>query len=302
MTTAANEPLTTAFANHRDHLRAVAYRMLGTVTETEDVLQDAYLRVSTSDPTEIINPRAYLSQVVTRLCLDHLRSARVRREQYVGPWLPEPLVVESECAKPPEPEQLTALREDVSIALMLALERLSPLERAAFILHDIFDVEYPELALVLGREEAACRQLAARGRRRVRESRPRRAATQSAPPTPTALLTAFTIAARDGDIAKLERVLAEDVAVTADGGGRVTAATKVVRGRHNVVRLILGLMRHIDPRARLWPATVNGHPGLVLRQGDTITQTIAFEICDGQIAHIYTVRNPDKLRHLAVHP
>lgn len=280
------------FETHRSYLHAIAYRMLGSLSDTEDILQDAFLRLARVELSELRQPRAYLSQLVTRLCLDHLRSARVRREHYVGPWLPEPLVDEAPLASP---AAATALREDISLALMFALERLSPLERAAFILHDVFDLDYAEVALALGREQAACRQLAARGRKHVREQRPRfRPSSEES----SALLGAFAAAAFGGQIDALQRLLTEDVTFVSDGGGKVSAATRVVRGPERVAKLLVGIARKAAEGVETTLAWVNGQPGFVQRQGEAIIQAVAIDIREGRIAGIYGVRNPDKLTHL----
>lgn len=289
---------TALFEAHRSYLRGVAYRMLGSLSDADDVLQDAFLRLARVSIEDLREPRAYLAQLVTRLCVDQLRSARVRREHYVGPWLPEPLVSE-DVGTQPSPAELTSLREDVSLALMFALERLSPLERAAFILHDVFDVDYAEVAVTLGREEAACRQLAARGRRHIRENRPRFGRNERSDlGESSALMQAFATAAFTGDTAKLEQLLTADVTFASDGGGKVRAATKVVRGRERVAKLLIGIARKPGPELRTTLALVNGQPGFVQREGERIVQAVAIEIHEGQVAGIYGVRNPDKLEHL----
>lgn len=285
------------FEPHRDYLGGVAYRMLGSVSDAEDVLQDAFVRLATVDAASVRQPRAYLAQLVTRLCVDLMRSARVRRENYVGPWLPEPLVEEGPDAGPVAPDEAAALRQDVSLALMFALERLSPLERAAFILHDVFDLDYADVGAALDRDPVACRQLAARGRKRVRETRPR---FHAKPEDGSALLGAFASAAMTGDMAELQRMLATDVLFASDGGGKVSAATKVVHGRHSVAKLVAGIVRknYADGQVSVMPARVNGQPGFVVREEGCVTQAMAVDIHDGLIAGIYSVRNPDKLQHL----
>lgn len=281
----------------RDHLRAVAYRMLGTLSDVDDVLQDAFMRFSGADLDTVEHPRAYLTQMVTRLCVDHLRSARVRRETYVGPWLPEPVVEETVSLQDAQPERAASLREDISVALMVALERLSPLERAAFILHDVFDVDYSDIATALGRDPAACRQLAARGRKHVHDARPRFRPSAS---ESLALVQAFSAAAMAGDLEALQAVLAADVSFSSDGGGRVSAATKVVEGSERVAKLITGIVRkhYADQATSLHPAQVNGAPGFVLREAGRVVQAVALDIRGDKIVGIYSVRNPDKLRHL----
>ncbi len=282
------------FEAHRAYLQAIAYRMLGSLSDAQDVLQDAFVRLARAELDELREPRAYLAQIVTRLCIDQLRSARVRREQYVGPWLPEPIVAELDDGEP-SPADAAALREDVSLALMFALERLSPLERAAFILHDVFDLDYAEIAAALGREPAACRQLAARARKQLRADRPRyRPSAEES----RALLGAFASAATRGDTRELERLLTADVCFASDGGGKVPAATKLVRGRERVAKLVIGIAGKAPAGLSTSPALVNGQPGFVQRVDGRVIQAVALDVRDGRIAGIYAVRNPDKLAQL----
>lgn len=274
---------------HRRHLIGLAYRMLGELAEAEDVVQDAYLRWRDAHPAVVDNPRAYLTTVVTRLCIDRLREARRRREAYIGSWLPEPLVADL------APAADTAA--DVSFALMLALERLSPLERAAFLLHDVFDLSFEEVAAVLGRNPAACRQLASRARSNVRKARPRFTVR---PDEGARLAEAFFAASRSGDTTALRMLLAEQSTLHSDGGGRKLAALKPIVGIDKLCRLFAGLARKAGGVRPLWraPALVNGSPGYVTVEHDGTLQTTALEIADGRIAAIYIVRNPDKLTHL----
>jgi len=280
------------FAPHRRHLLGLAYRMLGSWSEAEDIVQDAWLRWREADRGQVREPRAFLSRVVTRLCLDHLKSARVRREQYVGQWLPEPL---------PDAEQYAGMGAgpyalDLSMALMLALERLAPAERAAFLLHDVFDVPYAEIGAILERDAAACRQLAARARTRVREARPRFGASQQ---DAQRLAEAFLRASRDGDLAALQQLLAEDAVLHTDGGGRKLATLRPIRGGAKIARFFAGIAHKDSSRtlaARL--AWLNGMPGLVVTEPDGLPRAISLEIRDGRIAALYMVRNPDKLAHL----
>ncbi len=235
-------------------------------------------------------PAAYLTRIVTRLCLDHLKSARARRETYVGAWLPEPLMGTSESNE--------TIADDVTLTLMLAMERLSPLERAAFLLHDIFEVALTEVAATLGREPAAVRQLAARARKHVQHARPRYAiaATEA-----DRIARAFFVAARDGDADALSALLAQDVAIHSDGGGKVIAFHNVIHGIERVLRLFAAQLRkRTTPPLLLRTATIDGLPGFVSIDRGNVLQTTALEIQDDQIAAIYIVRNPDKLRHLAL--
>jgi len=289
-----------SFEPHRRHLRALAYRMLGSLAEAEDAVQDAYLRWHAVDRDAVIDPRAFLTTATTRICLDALRSARARREEYVGPWLPEP-VVDTEALAP---DAQTELAEDLSIALLLALDRLSPLERAAFLLHDVFDCSFSEVAQALDRSEAACRQLAARARTHVREARPRdesvaRDRGDEAMTKHGELVSAFVDASRSGDVDALMSMLAEDAHLVTDGGGKVQAALNVIDGADRVARFIIGVStKGLAEVTTMRFGPVNGLPGLIAYSTDGSVQTVAFEIEDDRIRTIYSVRNPDKLRHL----
>lgn len=281
-----------AFEMHRSHLLGVAYRMLGSLAEAEDVVQDAWLRWDGAQEGGVDNPRAFLSRVVTNLCLDRMKSARARREDYVGPWLPDPI------AEGVGPDIEAERADSLSVALLLTLERLSPLERAAYLLHDIFELDYDEIARQLGRSEAACRQLAARARAHVQTDKPRFRVPEN---EGQRLVDAFMAATESGDASRLGELLANDVAFHGDGGGIKIAVMNVVRGLDKVARLLAGLQRKHGhhPRRILWRGMINGLPGYVsLEHGETL-QSTAFEIVDGRIGAIYVVRNPEKLRHLA---
>ncbi|MGQ0701034.1 MAG: sigma-70 family RNA polymerase sigma factor [Panacagrimonas sp.] len=287
------------FEPHRRHLLGLAYRMLGSLSDAEDAVQEAWLRWREADRSAVENPRAYLGQTVTRLCLDRLKSARAQREVYVGPWLPAPLV-EDHTSSSSNPEAASELASDLSYAFMLTLERLSPLERAAFLLHDVFDADFSEVASTLGRSEAACRQLASRARNRVRDSRPRFRVTRE---HSQRLVAAFLFTAKTGDAEGLKGLLSEDACYLSDGGGRVAAAGIPILGRARVIKVVLGLAaKHAPPAdAQLHLLQINGQPGCVFRRADgTPIQTIALELDEaGLIGAIYVVRNPDKLSHLA---
>lgn len=274
------------FEAQRPRLLRLAYRMLGSLSEAEDVVQDAWPRWATVDD-EVEMPAAYLTSIVTRLCLDQLKSARAQREEYVGAWLPEPLLQTSE----------EAIAEDVTLTLMMAMERLSPLERAAFLLHDIFEIPLNEVAVVLEREPGAVRQLASRARRHVREERPRYTlSSQSA----SDLVRAFYEASTKGDIETLSGILADEVAVFSDGGGKVIAFRNVVRGMDRVLRLFQGLARKAAYRPQLLRILmIDGLPGFVSLDRGAALQTTALEVREGRITALYIVRNPDKLRHVA---
>jgi RNA polymerase sigma-70 factor (ECF subfamily) len=273
----------------RPRLVRIAYRMLGSVADAEDVVQEAFLRWLDADRAAVREPEAFLRRIVTRLCLDQLKSARRRRETYLGPWLPEPVV-----------ETADDEIDDVTLPLMLALERLSPLERAAFLLHDVFGVGFEEIALTIGREPATCRQLASRARTHVRAARPRF-------PVPRErgleIAAAFFAASRSGDMAQLRSLLAADVTVYADGGGRTPAALEPVDGLPQVMALHASLARLFAvkmSRIVRW-GFINGLPGFVTIEQDSTLQTTGLQIEDGKIVAIYVMRNPDKLRHLGGH-
>ena len=268
----------------RPRLTRVAYRMLGSVADAEDVVQEAFIRWMGASRSEVREPEAFLRRTVTRLCLDQLKSARRQREVYVGPWLPEPIVEEDE-------------EEDVTLPLMLALERLSPLERAAFLLHDVFGIGFEEIAVTIRRSPAACRQLAGRARAHVREARPR---FQVEKQRGLEIANAFFAASRNGDMTALGAMLAADVSLHADGGGKRSAATQPILGFDRVMKIheTLALLFRNHGSNLVCTALINGLPGFVTREADGELQTTALEIDNGMITAIYVVRNPDKLRHL----
>lgn len=281
------DPATAAFEAQRARLLRLAYRMLGSMSEAEDIVQTAWLRWRRAGGEGIETPAAFLSRVVTRLCLDHMKSARVRRETYIGPWIPEPLVEA-------EPEE----GDDLTLTLMMALERLSPLERAAFLLHDVFGLPLGEVAGVLEREAPAVRQLAARARAHVRQARPRYPVTRS---EGERIATAFFAASRDGDVAALGAMLAAQVVVHSDGGGKVFAFPNPIRGVERVLRLFEGLRRKYGPGAfeMVRPIWIDGLPGFASLEHGRLLQTTALELENGRITAIYMTRNPDKLARLA---
>jgi RNA polymerase sigma-70 factor, ECF subfamily len=291
--------LAASFEPHRRFLVGLAYRMLGSVAEAEDVAQDAFLRWSSADRTDVAQPRAFLARIASRLCLDRMKTASARREHYVGTWLPEPVVEPPHAAVDAsrEPHGRAALAEDVSFALLMTLERLSPLERAAFLLHDVFDMDYREIAEVLDRSEAACRQLAARGRDHVRDERPRFEAT---PEARTRLTSAFHAAILAGDLPALAQLLADDAVFYSDGGGKRNAALNPLYGRDKILRFLAGLAGKgwWPDDLRIEPAQINGDRGFLLRSGDDV-DTLALDVSGDRIAALYIVRNPDKLRHVA---
>src|SRR4051812_38299152 len=282
-------------APHRGRLLGLAYRMLGSRSDAEDVVQDAYLRFAGAQ--DVHNAEAFLVTVVTRLCLDHLKSARAQREVYVGPWLPEPVF----DAEGLSPDAASELADDLSFALLLALDRLSPLERAAFLLHDVFDTPFSEIAAMLDRSEAACRQLATRARRAVRDERPLPAAT---PDNHARLLMAFGEAVTSGNVGQLAELLREDAVAITDGGGRKTAARHPIVGADKIARFFIGLAaKNAGHDNRIEPAMINGAIGALLYLDGELDLTISMVISGetNRIAAIYIVRNPDKLRHAPRH-
>lgn len=283
------------FEPHRRHLLAVAYRFLGSVSDAEDIVQETYLRWAAAERGAIRENRAFLSRITARLCLDQLKSARVRRETYVGPWLPEPLV-EAAGLSSSTASASADLADDVSIALMLALERLSPLERAAFVLHDAFGQSFDEVALALDRPAATCRQLASRARTHLRTDRAR---FKPSPDDGERFVNAFQSAARSGDLAGLTRMLATDAVMHSDSGGKVLAARRHILGGARIARFFAKLTpKKGAPLSQVF-VHINGLPGLLLRDARGITETLAFEIHDGVLTALYQTRNPEKLRHLA---
>ena len=294
-----------SFEPYRRRLLGLAYRMLGSMSDAEDAVQEAYLRWHRVDRKTVREPKAFLMTTTTRICLDMLTSARSRREQYVGPWLPEPVFDIAALA----PDSRTELAEDLSIALLVILDNLSPLERAAFLLHEVFDFSFSEVAAALDRSEAACRQLASRARAHVRDARPRGTTPPDArrgglDPKHAQLMSAFAAATQAGDLNGIMQFLASDVRVVSDGGGKVRAALNVIEGVDHVAKFLVGVTRKRPDSwwredFRLRPGTINGLPGLIVDSNEGPVQTTAFEIEGDAIRAIYIVRNPDKLRHLA---
>lgn len=293
-----------SFEPSRRRLLGLAYRMLGSMADAEDAVQETYLRWHAADRRTVLDPRAFLMTTTTRICLDMLTSARARHEEYVGPWLPEPVLDTAALSADSRAE----LAEDLSIALLLTLDRLSPLERAAFLLHDVFDFSFVEVAATLGRNEAACRKLATRARAHVRAVRPRGAIARPADSGEidakhTQLMSAFAAATQSGDLHALTHLLASDVRIVTDGGGKVRAALHVIEGADRAAQFLVDVTRkrpdawwRDDFRPRF--AIINGLPGIIVEAPEGAVQTAAFEIEGDLIRALYVVRNPDKLRHL----
>ena len=274
---------------------AIAYRMLGSVAEAEDVVQEALLRLHSAlqRGERIESPRAYVSTIATRLSIDVLRSARVRRESYVGEWLPEPLV-----SDPPEdPARHAEMADSLSMAFLVLLESLSPEQRAAFLLHDVFDYGYDEVAGIVGKSEANARQLAARARRHVEEQKPRFDASRE---QRARLAHRFFAAAQEGDVAALEELLAEDVVLHGDGGGKVPALARALFGRSRVARTLGAWFRQAAkvPEPGVREVEVNGQPGAVLMTAGRVASVMALDIADGKVQGIRSIVNPEKLGHV----
>ncbi len=279
---------------HRTFLFAIAYRMLGTVSDAEDMVQETYLRwrraLAAGDV--IANPKGWLTTTITHRCIDQLRSARVRREEYIGPWLPEPIVTGLAA----DPAEGIALAESLSLAFLTVLERLNPVERAVFLLHDVFEYEFAEIAPIVGREPANCRQIARRARASIRRARPR------FPPQPgerERLTREFMRACAVGDLPALVATLADDITVWSDGGGRIQAARKPVRGAEKAARFLLHIIADGAAHGVVFtPTTVNGQPGVLIGAADGPYGVVALDIAAGRIREIAIVINPEKLRHL----
>lgn len=277
------------FETHRRYLGTVAYRMLGSLADAEDIVQEAWLRWSAEDRTDVANPRAYLTTIVTRLCYDQLGSARVRREAYFGEWLPEPMVDDA-----PSPQERAELGEEVSLAMMAVLERLSPAERAAFVLHDVFGVDFPQIAETLERTDAAVRQLASRARRQVKDAAPRRSVDRAAH---RQAVEAFAAAVNAGDIIGLMRILDPETVWHSDGGGIVTAGARPVLGAQKVVRLVAGLReKYFLPGSTAATVEVNGEPGVAFYYPDgTPAGILTLCVDGGRIVESHIIVNPEKL-------
>lgn len=278
------------FERHRARAFQVAYRISGSVADAEDIVQEAWLRWQAVPRHDISNPEAWIVTTVARLGIDQLRSARARRETYVGPWLPEPILEFSESE--PTPEDRLSLADDISMALLHMLERLSPEERAAFLLHDAFDYGYDELAAMLGKSEAACRQTVSRARKRVREHHPR---FDTNAQEHRRLATAFGNAIAAADPQALISCLSENVILYSDGGGKALAALNPLHGPDHVSRFFFGILKKRPQNLQQSLAIVNGLPGFVVMVEGEIQSTLSFGISEGRISTIYMVRNPDKL-------
>ncbi|MBD2777844.1 RNA polymerase sigma-70 factor [Iningainema tapete] len=279
------------FNQHRPLLFAIAYRMLGTVTDAEDMVQETFLRWQQTTEATVKSAKTYLSTIITRLCIDHLRSARVQREQYVGPWLPEPLVTQ----QIDDPAALLELADSLSMAFLVVLERLSPIERAIFLLREVFEYEYDEIAQMVGKSPANCRQILRRARQHITAQRPRFPVSHQQQEQITAK---FLEASTQGDLQGLMVLLAKDVTYWSDGGGQVTAALKPLQGAMKVARFLLAIRSKWLSTAVAQMIEINGQPGILTLVDGSIHSVTTFDIVDGYIQFVYTVRNPQKLKPL----
>ncbi|MEV0641483.1 RNA polymerase sigma-70 factor [Streptomyces sp. NPDC050619] len=290
------DTLADAFEEHRPVLLGVAYRMLGRVADAEDVVQEAWLRWSAADRAEVREPRAYLVRITTHLAIDRLRQVKARNETYVGPWLPEPYVTDFGDTVPDTAER-AVLADTVSLALLVVLESLSPLERAVFVLREAFGFPYADIAAMLDRGEPAVRQLAGRARKHVEERRPR---YEADPVQQRDLTERFLAAAVDGDLEGLLSLLAPDVRLVGDSGGKSKAPLRALETADKVGRFVLGVSRKGDiPDLSFRFLEINGGPALVVLSGDKPDSVFQLDVLDGRIQAIYVIRNPDKLRSLA---
>ena len=282
-----------AFEEHRQLLFGIAYRMLGAVADAEDMVQNTFLRWQGARHTEVKSPRAWLTTVITRLCINHLKSARVQREKYVGPWLPEPMVTEFE----PERLENTKLADSLSLAFLVLLESLTPTERAVFVLREVFNYEFSEIGPIVEKSEANCRQILTRARKQVEERRPR---FDASPEDAERLIHQFGLAVRTGNIEELLNMLAEDVIFVSDGGGKARAVLRPIYGADCVSRLLVEATRKFGSTTETThPAIINGLPGTISFEGGRATRVVAYGVRAGRVHSLFVITNPDKLRHLS---
>jgi len=279
------------FEQHRAALFAVAYRMLGTRADAEDMVQETFLRWRKASDVEIRDPRAFMITVITRLCINQLQSARVKREQYIGQWLPEPIATDDQTGL-----EMSGVDESLSTAFLLMLERLTPIQRAVFLLREVFDYDYADIARILGQSEANCRQVLRRAKQHVMEDRPR---FEASPQQQRRLLEQFLEATSHGDLSGLVALLATDVVLYTDGGGKANAVPNPVRGATRVARFFLGAREKLLPKGVVRRITeINGQPGLVAYHGGRPIGVLTVDVADGRVRNIHTVTNPDKLERL----
>src|SRR5215469_7266614 len=283
------------FSELRPLLFSIAYRMLGVVMDAEDMVQETFLRWQRSDQKNVQSPKTWLSTVITRLCINHLKSARVQREQYVGPWLPEPLVSHAGPAA-----ENPLLGESLSLAFLVLLETLSPTERAVFLLREVFDYEFGEVARMVQKSEANCRQLLTRARKHIAARRPR---FETAPEQTQKVVEEFEHTVLSGDVQSLMQILAKDAVLISDGGGKARAVLRPIVGAEPISRLIIGAAAKFgSPTQVLRHLPVNGLPGTIAWENDRVIRVIVFGIQEGKIQSVFIITNPDKLRHLTPSP
>jgi RNA polymerase sigma-70 factor (ECF subfamily) len=279
------------FESYRPMMFGIAYRMLGSAMEAEDMVQEAYLRYQATPPDSIRNLKSFLGTVITRLCLDQLKSARAQRETYIGPWLPEPVLT---GAPHMEVNRLIEY-ESISMAFLVLLESLTPVERAVFLLREVFDYEYAEIADIVDKEEAACRQLFSRAKKHIAEHRPR---FKSTPEEQREMISRFWQAVVAGEMEGLMNLLAEDITWWSDGGGKVSAARRPLHGRDEVARFVLGIARQAPPDLSIDVAEVNGQQAVIMRIAGKVYYVWMFDMHGGLIREVHAVGNPDKLKHV----
>jgi RNA polymerase sigma-70 factor (ECF subfamily) len=284
-----------SFETYRPYLFAIAYRMLGSAMDAEDMVQETYLRYSTTPPETIHSLKAFLATILTRLCMDQLQLARRKREVYVGPWLPEPILTAT-TPETGDPERRVDMEESISLAFLMLLEQLQPFERAVFLLREVFEYDFAEIATMLGKTEAACRRSFSRAKKHLSEHRPR---FPPSPPTHRQMLTGFFQATQGGDMTPLMDLLSEQVTLWADGGGKIkTAALRPIVGRDAVARFSLGTVRFLPADYQVEIAEVNGQAAVIIRAGGQALFVLSIEVEAGQIQAIRIIANPEKLARI----
>lgn len=278
-----------ALDEHRPLLFSIAYRMLGSVMDAEDMLQEAFLRCEQGNSENVHSEKAFLTSIVTRLCIDHLRKASTQRESYYGEWLPEPIITDD------SPEEMTMMAESLSFAFLLMLERMSALERAVFLLHEVFSYAYDEIAVIVGKTEANCRQILRRARRHVTTDRPRFDVDRA---QHVAIIHQFMQTCWAGDVEQLVAMLSENTVFISDGGGKASAALYPLRDRHKIAQFCIGITQRLPPTVQTKLIDMNGLPAVVIYEaGKVINVSLAY-IRNGKIFAMYSIRNPDKLQHI----